>query len=159
MTIYETDTDKYLGYTGSAWKEVTDLGDWVSYTPTLAGGSSAIGNGTISGAYKVAGPVVYFFATLTFGSTTVFDGTEITISVPVAGVFTDYAFGSGLLVDDSIGRVYGGNILTNSTSTSIFVWSPDPAVAGAVGKVRAAFPFTWQTSDTLRISGTYRRTA
>jgi hypothetical protein len=159
MTIYETDTDKYLGYTGTAWKEVTDLGDWITYTPVLGGGTSAIGNGTVAGAYKIVGPVVHFFARITWGSTTVFDATEITISVPVAGVFTDYVFGSGNAVDDSAGVAYGPVSLTNSTLTTVFAWSPDPAVAGGIGKVRAAKPFTWAVNDRLSISGTYRRTA
>jgi len=50
----------------------TSLGAWTAYTPTLGGTGWAIGDGTVLGAYCQIGKVVFFRASVTFGSTSTF---------------------------------------------------------------------------------------
>ena len=77
MLIYETDTDDYRFYTGSAWKEflLTDTQTWTPQfiardvtSPNALSTTFATGNGTWTGGYLKIGSFVYFWGTHTFGT-------------------------------------------------------------------------------------------
>jgi hypothetical protein len=115
MTIYETDTDKVLIYSGSAWENGLAVGAWTSYTPALssdgAGTDWVLGNGTATGAYCRLGRSVIVRFAVTLGSTTTFGTKNLVLSLPpVASV--DYGsqnkiYGSGIYHDVSGGAGYG----------------------------------------------------
>jgi hypothetical protein len=86
-TIYETDTDALLTYTGSAWAIASKpvSGAWVTYTPTwlVNGLSVTVGNGSVTGKWQRNGRTVHVYAKATLGSTTSYGGSgSLSLSVP-----------------------------------------------------------------------------
>jgi hypothetical protein len=108
MTIYETDTDLYAVYTGTAWEY---LGGWeTTFTPTLT--NFTLGNGTVAAQYALVGDLVFYAGYIVCGSTTAISttlGLSITASLPVnaysAGSFPAAMFATtgGQYADDSSG--------------------------------------------------------
>lgn len=80
MTIYETDTDCYATYTGTAW-EYQLGGVWSSWTPTLT--AITLGNGTVTARYSITGKTISGQVVFTAGSTTTYSGGNLGFSVPV----------------------------------------------------------------------------
>lgn len=134
----------------------TSLGAWTAYTPTLAGTGWAIGNGTITGAYCQIGKVVVMRVEITFGSTSTFDATNApTISLPVTagtgmaqvGTFVTHAF------DLSAAAWY---LIHARGASATTVTLQSLGAAGLLANVTSTSPFTWATSDVIRLSGVYQ---
>lgn len=166
MTIYETDTDIYRTYSGSAWVVALRSGAWNTFTPTIevVGGSGTdwtIGNATASGRYAQLGNLVMVFAEITFGSTSVYgSGSLVIASLPVnirtttsISAFT----GSGALRDASASTSYAcGIVREGNNKVALYAHG----VAGSYSTydgVRATVPFTWTTSDSLAVHLIYER--
>jgi hypothetical protein len=142
--------------TGLRW----DSSAWTSYTPTFsaAGGGAAIGNGTITGAYKQRGKTIVGRASFTAGSTTTFGSNDLYISVPsgLNPVSTGInGIGTGWIVDTSAGAYY--QIFVDNFSAGQFT----PRVFNAsgtyaqIGTVTSAVPITFATGDTINFYFSY----
>lgn len=130
-----------------------------SYTPTL--GVWTLGNGTATGGYGRSGPLVFFWANITFGTTSVFTAGEPTISLPVTPNAT-YTTENSIRVTmraslaDATGAgeqpatVYS---LSGSTVKVLYHNATGTPVTGSV--LSSTAPFTWATSDQIRIGGFY----
>jgi hypothetical protein len=135
-------------------KEVTDFmtaatAAWTTFTPTLvsSSGSPTIGNGTLTGRYKRLGKDVLVEIVLTRGSTTSFGTGFISFgNLPVTARTTVSAAGSATLFDSGTNSFVGSCHL--ETTTSI-------APLSASGVITSTVPFTWATSDIIRLSMTY----
>jgi hypothetical protein len=151
MTIYETDTDLALIYTGTAWQPIVNVGDWTAYTPTLT--NITIGNGTVVARYQQIGKTTTVFFKLTFGSTTAFPGGVPNFSLPFTAA-------------RELGRVVNTNLqdagtadlpgLSYASQTGVFIGVQN--VSGTypfINDVSATVPFTWTTSDTVTCQLTY----
>lgn len=96
------------------------IGDpWTSYTPAWTSNSvnPTLGNGTISGAYLLAGKLVIGKIKLTLGSTSSVGSGSYRWSLPVtAGDSSDYATGS-ILYNDASGSKYAATagLVSNTT--------------------------------------------
>ena len=124
-----------------------------TYTPTWAGGSVAIGNGTITGKYHQIGKKVFLNIALVGGTTTNWGGaTTWTFTVPVAAASDGVTYnGVVQALDASVGYHAGVCTLTPGASTLIIT----PSTAASAAAYQATVPFTWTTSDTLSLSLTY----
>ncbi len=132
----------------------TSLGAWTSYTPTLGGTGWALGNGTVAGAYCQIGKILVFRANITFGSTSTYGSTALTVSLPVTALGGNGAYAlDGRATDASTGNVYFMPLsYTNTTTITVNALS---SAAGLVAAAISTVPFTWATSDNLKISGIY----
>jgi len=124
----------------------TSLGAWTAYTPTLGGTGWAIGNGTRNGWYCQIGKIIHFFTEVTFGSTSTYGAGALTISAPVSILrgpsFVALGFDASLATRHSLFTV------GNGANIEMYQGNGNTAVTGTV-------PFTWATSDIIRITGTY----
>ena len=120
-----------------------------AYTPTIGGFTT--GNGTATGAYSRVGKRIYFYARLTFGSTSAAASAVITMTLPVtsngvAGFFV------GEFYDASASTYYRAGTRQGSTTTvALYVQGTN----GVMSAPSTTSPFTWTTSDTVSVWGVY----
>jgi len=145
------------GATGATGASASDLTAWTSYTPTWTSdsGTPSIGNGTLGGRYKQIGKTVFFNLKLTYGSTTTGGSGAWMFGLPVTAYNSNYQFAASILNDGVAwyGAIGNGNY-KNSTSYFTLIHQND-TVTTIWGGVTATAPFTFGTSDTLTVSGSY----
>lgn len=162
MTIYETDTDQYLTYTGAAWRTSLNSGAWTSYTPTLGGGA-ALGGGSTSARYARIGSGVVTTGRIIFGAAGAWAtaGNAFTVDIP-AGIAISSALlssfmGQCSMVDVSTGTYYAGWLQQQSTTTLGIAWLTD-AITPAIGLRPANAttpPFAIQVNDEIHWHATW----
>lgn len=157
MTIFETDTDGLLTYSGTAWENTVTVGAWDTYTPTVT--NWVIGNGTMVGRWAKFGRMVIAEIRVTFGSTSTFSSNPI-FTLPVARVATTNisfeSVGLAMARDDSTGNPVSG--FTRMYNTDSTIQPSFVETASAFGYLQVAtptLPFTWTTSDELTMQAIY----
>jgi hypothetical protein len=154
MTIYETDTDFLLSYSGSNWLKLLSPTSWTSFTPTIQ--NFSIGDGILTARYAQIGRTVLGTVQIVFGSTTSITGTPFVVYPTYPAVSPTYSYPMGALrcVDDSLNvRMNGVARAANGVIT--------PTVFTIVGSrvsdddITATTPFTWAVNDTLAYSFVY----
>jgi hypothetical protein len=132
----------------------TNFDAWTAYTPTLgnAGGSPALGNGTIIGRLRRMGKTVHYTAKLTGGGTTNFGSGFLRLGIPsVPNTAIDYV-GTALLLNGSIAGTGGYISATSMVSGAV----PYVLLYGVTGGVMTnTSPFTCNGNTVIRWSGTY----
>jgi len=167
MTIYETDTDALLTYSGSAWENTTQISAWRSWTPTLgvdgAGTAWALGNGTNSSRYLKVGRTVMCHLWLEFGSTSTFGTGALMFTLPVARTASEGAnqdYGSARLIDVGSAAPCEGQVKNSSNVANATLHAVDTAVSyGRLSAVTSTVPFTWASSDVVTASFIYEAAA
>jgi hypothetical protein len=117
---------------------------WATYTPTItaSGGGWALGNGTLTGAYRQLGSTLFFGGQIVFGSTTTPGTGAWTISLP-SGVASAARRQSGAGWADNFGAgTYALSMRVDASSSSFYL------AAGASGFMPTA-PFTPGNQDTV----------
>ena len=130
--------------TYEAVKAVTDA--WTSYTPTWlsSGTAPALGNGTISGAYRQSGKLGQLHILLTIGSTSTFGTGIYRFSLPPSWSFTADRCHGVNLITDATGNVHiGGTYVPIPTALSCRIHGL--AIASSIPS--ATVPMTWATGD------------
>ena len=149
MLIYETDTDKILAYNGSAWVAVAYLGARDTYTPgwTGDGGNPVLGNGTLSGRYRLLGKQLSCGIVVQPGTTTTFGTSTYRFSIPAGLTFLGTGTCSGFFWDNSAGGGFGltGQFNNGGSTVACYVNSTNAVVAPAV-------PATWANADFLTLT-------
>ena len=151
MTIFETDTDRYLGYSGTAWENLGQLGDWTAYTP-INGGGWTFGNATRGCYYIRFGRMVAVQFELTWGSTSSAAASAFPIALPIAGATLNSVEGlaAGLfrIVDVSTAQPYYVALHLNGTAFG-FLKKLTYFAPNHIGEsdVTNTAPFTWATGD------------
>lgn len=141
---YPSDATKFLRGDGT-WPA---LGVWTAYTPTWSG---TIGNGTLSGKYTQIGKTVIGYLRVVWGSTTS-HGTGVQIvGLPVAAALAQQLSFFAQFNDASAGE-FKGFTRFNSTSDVVLLTGGEATVNSIVNNTT---PFTWTTSDEVRINFTY----
>ena len=163
MTIYETDTDKVLSYSGTAWQQGYEIGAWRTYTPTFlnagAGTDSSLGNGTADGRFIRIGRLVVVHVRFVLGSTSVIGTKILGVSVPVTGLtYTtgSRAVGTSNAVDTSTSEVFGG--VCELSSGGNFLTPLSLLASGTYGRnvsYTTTVPFTWATGDVINCTFQY----
>jgi hypothetical protein len=146
MTIFETDTIQYAGYTGAAWVYLASITPWTSYTPTLT--NISLGNGGMSANYARQGKSCFVRFSFTFGSTSTLGGGVPSFTLPFTSVTGPIQSLAGTALDSSAaqGYVLNGRILSASTTCELI---------GATAYASSTTPFTWATSDTIGLDGVF----
>lgn len=151
MTIYETDTECYATYSGSAW--IRRLGGtWATYTPTITG--VTVGNGTISGRWSMTGKTVTGTLIFTAGSTSSYSGT-FDFSLPTAAA----SWYSGDYMPIGHGAVHNGTGATRRLTQ--LVWNTSTTarmfLETTSGFVTNVAPFTFGTAAVITANFTYEK--
>ena len=154
---YETDTNYYIGYSGSGttWYLISGSG---TYTPSWT--NLTIGNGTTSAKWTFTGGadggILELFAFVTLGTTSSM-GTGPYLATPSG--FVGYGGMSGVLpmgiayfIDASATDYMGYTRRINSTNGyGPRAWAPGVTYLGEV-TVTATVPFTWTSTDSIYFS-------
>jgi hypothetical protein len=164
MTIFETDTEAYAYWTGSAWRY---QGRYENYTPTV-GGAWTLGNGEVIGRFCVIGKLVHLKGSIRVGSTTTVGASDnLLVSYPSG--FSPSNAGTAGGVDSRRGQrgvatfldVSTGNFIMGFTTpaTPTFLVSYFfPGVAGVEPRqlnTTAFTAWTWAVDDELKWSMVY----
>jgi hypothetical protein len=134
---------------------------WTSYTPTWeAPTPPAIGNGTITGAYKVIGKTCFVRGSITMGSTTTYGSGDWKIGLPVAAINAYAIQIPASLLDGSGGTgwynaLMNGAVALNTISSQILANLPPSFGGSTAGGISSIFPFTWGSGDALYFNGSY----
>lgn len=128
-------------------------GAWSTYSPSWAGSvAPAIGDGTKTGKYRDAGKTRHFHLQITMGATTTYGTGQWLIGLPAVGAAAQtspgFAFTAHGIDTSASARYTFGCELDNTARVRLFV-------SGGSTTVSALVPFTWASTDILRISGTY----
>jgi hypothetical protein len=127
-------------------------GAWTTYTPTVGGTGWALGNGTVAGRYKKVGRVVVCRVQVTWGTTSTYGAGQLTVSTPVTPA-NDTPAGLAQLNDGGTDYIGWCNATTGGV---FFVYSMNTAGTYLVNSsVVSTVPFTWTTSDYVRLSAVY----
>ena len=138
LQVWRTDTGTVEVYNGSVWK-----GGWISYTPALtaAGGSPLVGNGVMTGEYKLEGNSCKARGRLLVGSTTNPGTGEVYISTPFTASSVTHVVGPAFF-NDSGTAYYSGACIMQSAATKLnFVY--------AATQFSGVAPFTWAVGDQI----------
>ena len=146
----------WTAYASSGAPTGLSLGAWASWTPTISGTGWAQGNGTVTAAYTQMGKTVHYRIRFVAGTTTTFGSAALEISLPVAAISVAGVTGhsSGYLLDSSASARYGVFCIAQSSGTLI-VYANSSVNAGQQSALISTVPFTWASSDSVNISGTY----
>jgi hypothetical protein len=129
---------------------------WTSYTPvwTAASTNPVIGNGTITGAYKVIGKTCFVRARVVMGSSTTYGSGAWYISLPVSASTAYTIIMPATMLDNGTNwysaTVNGGRL--GSTSRSEIQWQNTSGVAVSI---TSTVPFTWGSTDEFEFNGSY----
>lgn len=130
----------------------TTLGVWESYTPVATGLN--IVNGSLQGRYTRIGNTVTLQIQYTAGSLDTFSGT-FTFSLPTTSRSTQatgFPMGSSFMLDGGASSTRRSGTACKASGTTLFILVDSLASSATVTQ---SVPWTWASTDTLYISGTY----
>lgn len=136
--------------------------DWDTWSPTFT--NLTVGNGTVVAKYITIGKFVFFYISVTFGSTSSMSAAPY-FTLPV-NASADYVTSGGKvrlfncqLSEDGASDYGGYGLLDGSpgTHTCEFVVYLASGTYLAGAQVNSTVPFTWGTNDRLQITGWYQK--
>ena len=153
---YLESTDVVQYYTGAAWASVGAT-DWAAWTPTWA--NLTVGNATQTARYSQSGKTVFFSLKLVLGSTSSV-GTQPTFTWPVSAASAaaaETALTKVVYLDASAQIILGATDPRSSTTalTKLNATSGTVQLQDQDRAVNSTTPFTWTTSDTIWVMGSY----
>jgi hypothetical protein len=131
---------------------------WSSYTPTWTslGTQPTLGNGTLTGNYKVIGKICFVRVKLTFGNSTTGGTNTWLFGLPFQAITPDaIQFPCSILNTDGDTQWFTGTVSGTHqgvTTVSAILVNSDPAIP-----INATTPFTWGrgNADSLQFNGSY----
>jgi len=142
--------------TGSVNGAVIDNTAWTSYTPswTAASSNPVIGNGTITGQYKVIGKTCFVRGNIVMGSTTTFGSGEWYVSMPFTASNADAILLNANILDNSTAwynaLIAGARAGFNFKSAIQY-----QNTGGTTDSLSPTTPFTWTNGDRFLWNGSY----
>jgi hypothetical protein len=139
---------------GGGWRvTAAHPGTMIAYTPAWTGSVSnpAIGNGSIVGSWQQLGATVTYTIVIVMGSSTTYGSGTYSFSLPSSQANNGAVHGSVLLFESGVATLLG--VALYQTATTVNVFNHGNAASGITPTV----PFTFGTSDAIRITGTYVR--
>ena len=128
---------------------------WTSYAVSWTSQSSpqpVIGNGTITGYYKVIGKTAFVRVKLNWGTTTSGGNGDWRFSLPVNAASADGVQLPCSILDNGVNWYTG---IVNGTYTGAVDRSSIITTASPSGALTANIPFTWGNLDSLQFNGSY----
>lgn len=156
-TIYETDTDLYKMYSGSAWVTLTQPGSWTSYTPVVTGSLGGTWTVTAGSAsrYHRTGRTIAWHGLAAFSSRSGIPGT-LYLTLPVAAeASVGWVIGTAQGYDSSANVIVHGVVyLVSSTNAAIqYVAGTGPSGTGTGFVDNAGIggdtPWIWAANDQI----------
>jgi hypothetical protein len=129
---------------------------WTSYTPVWTANSvnPVIGNGIITGQYKVIGKTCFVRGNVAMGSTTTFGSGEWYISMPLTASNADAILMTAQLLDN--GSAWYNATLNGARAGFNYKSAIQyQAVGGTANDINATQPFTWTTGDRFLWNGSF----
>jgi len=142
--------------TGSVNGATIDNTAWTSYTPswTAASSNPVIGNGTITGQYKLIGKTCFVRGNIAMGSTTTFGSGEWYVSMPFTASNADAILLNADILDNGTawynGLIAGARAGFNFKSAIQY-----QNTGGTTDSLSPTTPFTWTNSDRFLWNGSY----
>ena len=129
---------------------------WVSYTPTWTslGTNPVIGNGTITGAYKVIGKTCFVRGRILMGSTTTYGSGAWLIGLPLPAI-NAYAIQLPSSLLDNGTAWYSGLMNGGRNGNTSYSEIQVQNTGGTANGISATYPFTWGDTDELSFNGSY----
>lgn len=157
MTIYETDTNLYAFYTGTAWQYVAEFELW---TPTIAAASTgwALGNGTVAGFYGRVGNYVIGRMRVVWGSTSTYGASQLRFDLPVNGANqSEERLGNGIHSDISVGGGFPVTVQRDlqTFALTVLATSDGRGNFATLGGVTSTVPFAPASGDITGFSFAY----
>lgn len=153
QTIYETDTDRFVGYNGSSWQTAAQLTGWTTYTPTLTQ-SGAVTKTVTYAKYVQIGKTVTATVKLDITGIGTANNTIICTLPVIGAVSNNFVIGSGGVFDSSVSTFYYG--VTYVTSTTTFgILLCNGAVGNLVGGVGGGMTAALASGDIFTATVTY----
>lgn len=129
QVIFETDTNYYMGHTGSAWEHGLKLGTWTDWTPTLDQNGAVTKTVTYAAYVRIGRTVIASMVLSVTGTGNA--GQAVTVGLPpIAPRELVVAAGTAYLLDSSAGTRYAG---TNRIISTGFQMIPDASTSGVLG--------------------------
>jgi hypothetical protein len=164
MTIYETDNDRVLTYSGTSWNVGYQIGAWRSFTPTVRNAGSGtdwvLGNGTLDCKFQQVGSIVAVRYDFIIGSTTTKGTKGLAFDLPVnrtasvSGVAK--RIGQAAAIDTSTAFVYTGVVnLSVAAQWAVFGFVGSSGAPPTESQMTSTQPMTWDTGDTLTATAIY----
>ena len=120
-----------------------------SFTPTFT--NLTVGNGSVWGYYQVVDGICYFSCGFTMGSTSSVGGNLSMSALPETSLAgTNNYYPTQVTMFDSGAGFYGGIGAVNAANTTTQIFTDYSNVV-----INATTPFTWATSDTFTMTGSY----
>lgn len=143
--------------TGSLTLNGSDLSSaWTSYTPTWAGASSnpAIGNGSITGAYKIVGKTCFVRGRILMGSSTTYGSGAWHIGLPTPAV-NAYSIQLPVSLLNNSTAWYSGLMNGGRAGNTSYSEIQVQIIGGTAEGISSTFPFTWGDVDEFSWNGSY----
>jgi len=154
MSIYETDTDRFLIYSGTAWTLFLSVG-WIGWDPpTLSFGGSgtdwSFGNSTFQSGYFRTGNTVIARMRIAWGSTAVFGTKQLGFNFPVPSAYTfAQLVGSGIATDTlPTSTAYPLILIGGGARFDVLATLTNGTYAQGTG-CTSTVPFTWASTDSV----------
>lgn len=127
---------------------------WTSYTPTISGGTSAVGNGTLDFIYTTVNDIVNLYGKFTLGSTSVV-GTTLSFSLPIIAdsKMVSMIVGNAHL-NDATGADYVSLAIIETTSAVRVRSTKTGASSNEIDT--GLSPFTWAVNDFIALNFQYK---
>ena len=144
--LWETDTLKGYYYSGSTWVQIEDMttyAAWTSFTPTwtTSGTAPAIGNGTLSGKYRLIGKTLEIEFTMLAGTTTTFGTGTWAFALPASKTVVNLGcISAGLAALASTWPV-----TVQGSSGTVLVYTPTSSTDPRLTAVTVTSPTAWAT--------------
>ena len=144
-------------FTGSINGAVVDNTAWTSYTPTWTAQvtNPTLGNGTITGAYKVIGKTCFVRITLNYGTTTSGGSGGWLFGLPLTASNADGIQMPCSMLDNGNAWYQGIANGTYSGFTNKTAIICQTSGSNSSQGVYGGFPFVWGNGDSLQSAGSY----
>jgi hypothetical protein len=129
---------------------------WTSYVPTWTALSSnpAIGNGTITGAYKVIGKTCFVRGRILMGSSTTYGSGAWLIGLPLPAA-SPYGIQIPASILNNGTAWYSGLMNGGRNSNTSYSEIQIQNTGGTADGISSTVPFTWGDIDELSFAGSY----
>lgn len=135
--------------------DISNVGVWTDWTPTWT--NLTVGNATVVARFVRIGNLVKFQIALTFGSTTSISGNVI-FTLPATALATAMLDNSPLgvttFLDSGTDSIFGYTSYHSTTQGKVLV-ADNTGTYPVQTILSSTVPFTWTTSDEIRIEGSY----
>jgi hypothetical protein len=144
------------GPAGATGPAASDANAWSTYSPawTAVSSNPSIGDGTLIGRYKQIGKTTFVYIRMQAGSSTTFGSGNWRFSLPVDAQASYSAILPTTFLDNSTAWYQGLSYTEYDGDASYVVPVWDKGATGS-SAVNATTPYTWTTTDSLAISGSY----